>query len=74
MNFQRFKLDLEKAEESEIKSQNLLDHWKSKRVLEKCLLSFIDYTKERYKKDLHNPDNHNGVITHTQLEPDILEC
>ena len=25
-----------------------------------------------YKKDLHNPDNHNGVITH--LEPDILEC
>ena len=30
------------------------------------------YTKELYKKDLHNPDNHNGVITH--LEPDILEC
>ena len=31
-----------------------------------------DYTEELYKKDLHNPDNHNGVITH--LEPDILEC
>ena len=30
-----------------------------------------EYT-ELYKKDLHNPDNHNGVITH--LEPDILEC
>ena len=30
--------------------------------------------KELYKKDLHNPDNHNGVITHTHLEPDILEC
>ena len=29
-------------------------------------------TKELYKKDLHDPDNHNGVITH--LEPDILEC
>ena len=29
-------------------------------------------TKELYKKDLHNPDNHNGVTTH--LEPDILEC
>ena len=29
------------------------------------------YTEELYKKDLHNPDNHNGVITH--LEPDILE-
>ena len=31
-----------------------------------------EYTKEPYKKDLHDPDNHNGVITH--LEPDILEC
>ena len=30
-----------------------------------------EYT-ELYKKDLHNPDNHDGVITH--LEPDILEC
>ena len=30
------------------------------------------YTEEPYKKDLHDPDNHNGVITH--LEPDILEC
>ena len=31
-----------------------------------------EYTKELYKKDLHDSDNHNGVITH--LEPDILEC
>ena len=31
-----------------------------------------EYTEELYKKDLHNPDNHNGVITH--LQPDILEC
>ena len=31
-----------------------------------------EYTEELYKKDLHGPDNHNGVITH--LEPDILEC
>ena len=31
-----------------------------------------EYTKELYKKDLHNPDNLDGVITH--LEPDILEC
>ena len=30
------------------------------------------YTEELYKKDLHDPDNHNGKITH--LEPDILEC
>ena len=31
-----------------------------------------EYTDEFYKKDLHDPDNHDGVITH--LEPDILEC
>ena len=31
-----------------------------------------EYTKELYRKDLHDPDNQNGVITH--LEPDILEC
>jgi len=31
-----------------------------------------EYTEELYKQDLHNPDNHNGVITH--LETDILEC
>ena len=30
------------------------------------------HTEELYKKDLHDPDNHDGVITH--LEPDILEC
>ena len=30
------------------------------------------YAEDLYKKDLHDPDNHNGVITH--LEPDILEC
>ena len=31
-----------------------------------------EYTDELYKKDLHNQDNHDGMITH--LEPDILEC
>src|SRR5574341_979499 len=31
-----------------------------------------EYTQELYKEDLHDPDNHNGVIT--DLEPDILEC
>ena len=31
-----------------------------------------EYTEELYKKDLHDPDNHNGVIIH--LEPEILEC
>ena len=32
---------------------------------------WLEYTEELYNKDLHNPDNHDGVITH--LEPDILE-
>ena len=31
-----------------------------------------EYTEEPYKKELHDPDNHDGVISH--LEPDILEC
>ena len=31
-----------------------------------------EYTEDLYKKDLHDPDNHDGAITH--LEPDILEC
>ena len=31
-----------------------------------------EYTEELYKKDLHDPDNHDGMITH--LEPNILEC
>ena len=44
-------------------------------------LTEAEYIKKRwqentelYKKDLHDPDNHDGVITHTHLEPDILEC
>ena len=31
-----------------------------------------EYTEELHKKDIHDPDNHSGVVTH--LEPDILEC
>ena len=31
-----------------------------------------EYTEDLYKKDLHNPKNHDGAITHTHLEPDIL--
>ena len=34
--------------------------------------SWQEYTEELYKKDLNDPDNHDGVVTH--LEPDILEC
>ena len=39
---------------------------------EKILNRWQEYTEEFYKKDLNDPDNHDGVITH--LEPDILEC
>ena len=35
-------------------------------------MQWQEYTEELYKKDLHDPDNHDGVITH--LEPYILEC
>ena len=45
MNFQMFKLDLEKAEEPEIKCQHPLDHGKSKRVPENIYFGFIDYAK-----------------------------
>ena len=31
-----------------------------------------EYTQEQYQKDLHDPDNHNGVIIHS--EPDVLQC
>ena len=42
------------------------------RELENIKKRWQEYTEELYKKDLHEPDNHDGVITH--LEPDILEC
>ena len=39
---------------------------------QECWSGLPKYTEEVYKKDLHDPDNHSGVITH--LQPDILEC
>ena len=39
---------------------------------EDVTMRWQEYTEQLYKKDLHDPDNHDGVITH--LEPDILEC
>ena len=41
-------------------------------LTEEDINTWQEYTEEFYKKDLHNPDSHNGVITH--LESDILEC
>ena len=43
-----------------------------KHKLEDIKKRWQEYTEELYKKDLHDPDNHNGVITH--LELDILRC
>ena len=33
-----------------------------------------EYTEELYKKYLHDPENHDAMITHTHLDPDMLEC
>ena len=46
--------------------------WYGPKEAEDIKKMWQEYTEELYKKGLHDPDNHNGVITH--LEPDILEC
>ena len=51
-----------------IKDRNGMDLTEAEDILKR----WQEYTEELYKKDLHDPDNHDGVITH--LEPDILEC
>ena len=51
----------------------MLMFWLSITEAEDIKKSWQKYTK-LYKKVLHNQDNHDGVITHTHLEPDILEC
>ena len=51
-----------------VKDRNDMDLTEAEHIKKRCQ----EYTEELYKKDLHDPDNHNGVITY--LEPDILEC
>ena len=51
-----------------IKDRNSMDLTEAEGIKKR----WQEYTEELYKKDLHDPDNHNGVITN--LEPDILEC
>ena len=53
-----------------IKDRNGMDLTEAEDIKKK----WQEYTEELYKKDLHDPDNHDGVITHPHLEPDILEC
>ena len=57
------------AKKSTIRDRNDMDLTEEEDILKK---RWQEYTEELYKKDLHDPDNHDGVITH--LEPDILEC
>ena len=56
------------AKMGSIKDRNGMDLTKAEDIKKR----WQEYTEELYKKDLHDPDNHDGVIT--QLEPDILEC
>ena len=56
------------AKMGSIKDRNGMDLTEAENIKKR----WQEYTEELYKKDLHNPDNHNGVIIH--LEPDILEC
>ena len=51
-----------------IKDINVMDLMEAEDIKKR----WQEYTEELYKKDLHDPDNHDGVLTH--LEPDILEC
>ena len=51
-----------------IKDRNSMDLTEAENIKKR----WQEYTKELQKKDLHGPDNHDGVITH--LHPDILEC
>ena len=56
------------AEMGTIKDRNGMDLTEAENIKKR----WHEYTEELYKKDLHNPENHNGVIIH--LEPDMLEC
>ena len=56
------------AEMGSIKDRNGMDLTEAEDIKKR----WQEYTEELYKKDLHDPDDHDGVITH--LEPDILEC
>ena len=56
------------AKMGSIKDRNSMDLTEAEDIKKR----WQEYTEEQYQKDLHDPDNHDGVITH--LEPDLLEC
>ena len=57
------------AQMGSIKDRNGMDLTEAEDIKKR----WQEYIEELYKKDLHNPDNHDTVITHPNLEPDILE-
>ena len=58
------------AKTGSIKERNDMDLTEAEDIKKR----WQEYTEELHKKHLHDPDNHDGVITHTHLESDILEC
>ena len=58
------------AKTGSIKNRNGMDLTEAEDIKKR----WQEYAEELYKKDLHVPDNHEGVITNTHLKPDILEC
>ena len=56
------------AKVGSIKDRNVMDPTETEDIKKK----WQEYTEKLYRKDLHDPDNHDGVIT--RVEPDILEC
>ena len=57
------------AKMGSIKNTNSMDRTEAEDIKKR----WQEYTEELYRKDIHYPNNHDGVLTHTQLEPDILE-
>ena len=76
MEWERLEIPLRKldtkgifhAKMGSIKDRNAMDLTEAQDIEKR----WQEYTEEVYKKDLNDPDNHHGVITH--IEPDILEC
>ena len=58
------------AKMGSIKDRNVMDLTKPEDITKR----WQEYTEELYKKDLHDQNNHDNVITPTHVEPDILEC
>ena len=58
------------AKMGSIKDRNCMDLTEAEDIKNR----WQEYTEELYKKELHDPDNHDGVLTPIHLEPDILEC